>query len=127
MSEIATLFAALADPTRLRLLYLVKDGEICVCFLQGVLQTNQPKISRHLAYLKRAGLVAARKEGKWMHYCLKRQPADSQKLLQQAFDSLARAPQIRSDVQRLKNIRCCPSRYGISDPLRPGTGKCKAA
>src|SRR5882757_8047064 len=104
MRDLSLFFAALADENRLRLLYLMKEGEICVCFLQGVLQTNQPKISRHLAYLKRAGLVAARKEGKWMHYCLKRQPTDSQKLLQQAFDSLARAPQIRCDVQRLNNI-----------------------
>lgn len=61
-------FAALADRTRLRLLNMLGDAEVCVCFFAEVLETNQPKISRHLAYLKRAGLVAARRDGKWMHY-----------------------------------------------------------
>lgn len=61
-------FAALADRTRLRLLNLIGDDEICVCFFPEVIGTNQPKISRHLAYLKRAGLVSARRDGKWMHY-----------------------------------------------------------
>src|ERR671939_155167 len=62
------LFRALADRTRLRLLNLMAAGEVCVCFFVEVLGTNQPKISRHLAYLRRAGVVAARREGKWMHY-----------------------------------------------------------
>ena len=63
-------FAALADKTRLRLLNLMRDGEVCVCFFAGALGTNNPKISRHLAYLKRAGLVKGRRDGKWMHYSL---------------------------------------------------------
>src|SRR3982074_3082788 len=66
--EIEILFRALADRTRLRLLSLMGDDEICVCFLVEVLKTNQPKISRHLAYLRRAGVVASRREGKWMNY-----------------------------------------------------------
>ena len=66
MREIALFYSALSDETRLRLLSLMKDGEVCVCHLQGVLKTNQPKISRHLAYLRRAGLVEARRDGKWM-------------------------------------------------------------
>jgi ArsR family transcriptional regulator, arsenate/arsenite/antimonite-responsive transcriptional repressor len=61
-------FQALADPTRLRLLNLLADGEVCVCHLVEVLGTNQPKVSRHLAYLRRAGLVTARRQGTWMHY-----------------------------------------------------------
>src|SRR5256885_3173375 len=61
-------FLALADRTRLRLLSLMGETEVCVCFFVEVLRTNQPKISRHLAYLRRAGVVAARREGKWMHY-----------------------------------------------------------
>ena len=65
-------FAALADKTRLRLLNLMRDGEVCVCFFAGALGTNNPKISRHLAYLKRAGLVAGRRDGKWMHYSIVR-------------------------------------------------------
>lgn len=61
-------FAALADRTRLRLVNMMSSDEICVCFFAEVIETNQPKISRHLAYLKRAGLVTARRDGKWMHY-----------------------------------------------------------
>ena len=64
------LFRALADPTRLRLLNLMTSGEVCVCYFVEILGTSQPKISRHLAYLRRAGLVAARRDGKWIHYRL---------------------------------------------------------
>src|SRR4051794_37832610 len=71
MRNLALFYSALADVNRLRLLNLMKDGELCVCFLQGVLQTNQPKVSRHLAYMRKAGLVEARREGKWMYYRLK--------------------------------------------------------
>jgi ArsR family transcriptional regulator len=66
--DVELFFSALADKTRLRLLNLMRDGEVCVCFFASTLGTNNPKISRHLAYLKRANLVAARREGKWMHY-----------------------------------------------------------
>jgi len=61
-------FAALADKTRLRLLNLMRDREICVYFFTEVLGSSQPKISRHLAYLRNAGVVTARREGKWMYY-----------------------------------------------------------
>src|ERR1700736_1866595 len=64
------LFRALADRTRLRLLNLIADKEICVCYFVEILRISQPKISRHLAYLRRTGMVAARREGKWMHYRL---------------------------------------------------------
>src|SRR5579864_8771836 len=64
------LLRALADPTRLRLLNLIADREICVCYLVEILRISQPKVSRHLAYLRRAGIVASRREGKWMHYRL---------------------------------------------------------
>src|SRR3954470_7972178 len=68
-------FSALADRTRLRLLNLLRGGEVCVCFFAGTLETNNPKISRHLASLKSASLVTARRDGKWMHYSINR-PAD---------------------------------------------------
>ncbi|MGA8297883.1 MAG: metalloregulator ArsR/SmtB family transcription factor, partial [Terriglobales bacterium] len=67
-ANLAGLFAALADPTRLRLLNLIAGREVCVCYFVEILRQGQPKISRHLAYLRKAGLVAARREGKWMHY-----------------------------------------------------------
>ena len=73
--DLSLLFAALADRTRLRLLNLIADREICVCYLVEILRISQPKVSRHLAYLRRAGMVASRREGKWMHYRL-RMPAD---------------------------------------------------
>jgi ArsR family transcriptional regulator len=64
----AFVFKTLSDPTRLRLLNLLACGETCVCELTDTLRVVQPKVSRHLAHLKRAGLVEARREGKWMHY-----------------------------------------------------------
>src|SRR5579864_8578975 len=66
--DLALLFAALSDRTRLRLLNLMDGREVCVCYFVEILGQSQPKISRHLAYLRRAGVVAARREGKWMHY-----------------------------------------------------------
>ena len=64
------LFQALGDRTRVRLLNLMSDGEVCVCFFVEVLDEPQPKISRHLAYLRSAGLVSARREGKWANYAI---------------------------------------------------------
>src|ERR1700733_8315095 len=61
-------FQALGDNTRLRLLNLMGEQEVCVCYFVEILGAPQPKISRHLAYLRGAGIVAARREGKWMHY-----------------------------------------------------------
>jgi ArsR family transcriptional regulator len=118
MRELALFYAALADKNRLRLLHAMRDGEICVCFLQGVLQTNQPKVSRHLAYLKRAGLVKSRRQGKWMHYRLSELPAPLRKILLQTLDCLRTEPEIKKDGERLKQISCCPSRYGLADPGR---------
>jgi ArsR family transcriptional regulator len=67
-SEAALLFKTLADPTRLQLLNLLACGETCVCELADTLRVVQPKVSRHLARLKRARLVDARRGGKWTHY-----------------------------------------------------------
>lgn len=68
--DLELLFRALADKTRLRLLNLISDGEICVCYFVEIFSENQSKISRHLAYLRRARIVEARRDGKWMHYRL---------------------------------------------------------
>ena len=70
LTELEALFKALADTTRLRILGLLIAGEICVCHIHESLRIPQPKASRHLAYLRRAGLVEARREGLWMHYRL---------------------------------------------------------
>jgi ArsR family transcriptional regulator, arsenate/arsenite/antimonite-responsive transcriptional repressor len=72
LASLETVFKALADRTRLRILGLLLDGEICVCDIHDSLGLPQPKTSRHLAYLRRAGLVEARKDGLWVHYRLAR-------------------------------------------------------
>lgn len=68
VGALARLCAALADPTRLRILSLLRDGEVCVCDIHGSLGVPQPTASRHLSYLRRHGLVTARKDGLWVHY-----------------------------------------------------------
>lgn len=106
MRDLTLFYAALADETRLRLLSLMRDREVCVCYLQEVLKTNQPKISRHLAYLKKAGLVEVRRDGKWAHYRLKKQETDLQKVISQTLSRLGREAQVRKDLQRLKQVGC---------------------
>jgi len=83
-----TLFKALADRTRLRILSLLLSGEVCVCDIYSSLGIAQPKASRHLAYLRRAGLVSARKEGLWVHYKLAQLPDP---VLQAVVDAAAHA------------------------------------
>ena len=106
---IELLFKALADQTRLRLINLMGDDEVCVCFFVEVLKTNQPKISRHLAYLKRAGVVAARREGKWMHYRIV-EPSDphAAKIFREVRAWLENAPAMQTDRARLRKICCAP-------------------
>ena len=116
MKAYATLFAALADENRLRLLHLMRDGEMCVCYLQGTLNTNQPKVSRHLAYLRRAGLVEARRQGKWMYYSLKKQQPKVQRILKEILGAIGYESQSKRDVQRAKRIQCAPSQFGLSTP-----------
>lgn len=108
-TSIALLFKALADQTRLRLINLIGDEEICVCFFVEVLKTNQPKISRHLAYLKRAGVVAARRDGKWMHYRLV-EPEDphAARIFREVRSWLSDNPAMASDRTRLRKICCAP-------------------
>jgi ArsR family transcriptional regulator len=88
LDQLTALYAALADPTRLRILALLADGEICVCNIHDSLGVPQPTASRHLAYLRRAGLVAARRDGIWMHYRVVR-PADA--VLAAVFDAAIHA------------------------------------
>ena len=106
MRDVVSFYAALSDKTRLRLLSLMTRGEVCVCHLQGALQTNQPKISRHLACLRKAGLVEARRDGRWTHYRLKKPEGDMGKILSQTLNHLKLEPQIKRDFQRLKRVAC---------------------
>lgn len=103
------LFRALADPTRLRLLNLMSEQEICVCYFIEVIGAPQPKISRHLAYLRRAGIVEARREGKWMHYRLT-MPRDSHaaSILKTTIDALKADKDMQRDCERLDRACCGP-------------------
>ena len=100
------LFKALADPTRLRLINLLGDEELCVCSCVEILNTNQPKVSRHLAYLRRAGLVTARRDGKWTHYRLT-EPTDTHlaMIFTELRTSLANDPQMQRDKAQLETTK----------------------
>jgi ArsR family transcriptional regulator len=107
--RIAFLFKALADPTRLRLINLIGDDEVCVCFFVEVLNINQPKISRHLAYLRRAGVVSGRREGKWIHYRLVEPPdPHAANIFREVRAALPNDPAMKSDRARLEKICCAP-------------------
>lgn len=102
-------FRALADRTRLRLLNLMGADEVCVCFFVEILKTNQPKISRHLAYLRRAGIVDARREGQWMHYrIVEPSDPDAARVLKDVMTWLVNDSEMQRDRQRLVKICCAP-------------------
>src|ERR1051325_3706229 len=105
------LFQALGDATRLRILGLLLTGEVCVCHIHESLKVSQPKASRHLAYLRRAGLVQTRKEGLWVHYRLADVADPVMAALKQAVNhALGHLPGVQRDAQRLqrKNGCCLP-------------------
>jgi ArsR family transcriptional regulator, arsenate/arsenite/antimonite-responsive transcriptional repressor len=99
-------FKACSDRTRLRILnLLVAEEEVCVCFLVEVFGTNQPKISRHLAYLKKAGLVDSRKEGLWVYYRLSKQlSGQTQKILDCLTECFMEVEELGADIQKLRLI-----------------------
>jgi len=102
-------FRALADRTRLRLLNLMRADEVCVCFFVEILKTNQPKISRHLAYMRRAGIVGARREGPWMHYrIVEPSDADAARVLKDVLSWLANDREMQRDRDRLVKVCCAP-------------------
>src|SRR5215210_276430 len=102
-------FRALADRTRLQLLNLLRTDEVCVCFFVETLKTNQPKISRHLAYLRRAGIVGARRQGQWMHYrVVEPADADAARVLKEVMSWLANDQDMQRDRERLIKVCCAP-------------------
>lgn len=108
--NLENLFKALADRTRLRLISLIGDSEVCVCFFVAILKTSQPKVSRHLAYLRRAGIVSARREGKWMHYRLTEPPDDhAAHIFREVRASLAEHPELQRDRDQLLKVCCAPN------------------
>lgn len=105
-------FHALSDPTRLRCLALLHArGELCVCELTRALGVSQPKISRHLALLRELGIVAARREGVWMHYHLHPAlPAWMLEVLRIALESYLASPAGQADRAALSSqiLSCSP-------------------
>jgi ArsR family transcriptional regulator, arsenate/arsenite/antimonite-responsive transcriptional repressor len=107
--DLEKFFVALSDRNRLRLINLMRDDEVCVCFFVEILKMPQPKVSRHLAYLRRAGIVEARREGKWMHYRIV-PPSDeyAARILRDVREYLATDREMQQDRTRLIKV-CCAS------------------
>jgi ArsR family transcriptional regulator, arsenate/arsenite/antimonite-responsive transcriptional repressor len=108
------MFRAFSDRTRLRILHVLLGGELCVGDLVAILQAPQPRISRHLAYLRKARLVTVRKSGLWSHYSLA--PAATpfhRKLLECLAKCFSEVPEVQADGRRADKIKksggCCPS------------------
>ena len=111
--NIELLFKALADRTRLRLINLIDEDEVCVCFFVEVLNTNQPKISRHLAYLRKAGMVSARRDGKWIHYRIVEPPDQhAANIFREVRTWLKNDPDMQNDRTRLAQI-CCATQLPV--------------
>jgi ArsR family transcriptional regulator len=109
LSGLETFFKALADTTRLRILGLLLTGEVCVCHIHESLRIPQPKASRHLAYLRRAGLVQARRQGLWMHYRMAELPDPVLRALSETLrHALTHLDAVHKDADRLqKKTGCC--------------------
>jgi ArsR family transcriptional regulator len=115
LASVEALFQALGDRTRLRILALLLTGEVCVCDIHESLDLPQPKVSRHLAYLRRAGLVETRRAGLWVHYRLATLEDPVLRTIQDAVShALSHVGDLRKDVTRLARRQCCA-------PLTPGT------
>ena len=127
--NLALFFAALSDQTRLRLLNLMNGREVCVCYFVEILGQGQPKISRHLAYLRKAGIVEARRDGKWMHYKIALpKHVGAAKVLSETLAILREERSMQADTARLQKACCSPGRTAALDgapiPLQVKTPEC---
>ncbi len=119
LDSLASLFQALGDSTRLRILGLLLSGEVCVCDIHESLKIPQPKASRHLAYLRKAGLVETRREGLWIHYRL---AGAVDPVVQAVADAVRHAlthmEAVKKDGERLRTrTGCCvPSPKELESP-----------
>jgi ArsR family transcriptional regulator len=137
VEELEKVLAALADRTRLRLLNLMRSGEICVCFFVDVLDEPQPKISRHLAVLRRVGLVSVRREAKWMHYSIAQPKHETaRRVFGETLKALRDDPDMQRDLAALTRA-CCSTRSPellkrapkpefIESRSQPGIGPCES-
>jgi ArsR family transcriptional regulator, arsenate/arsenite/antimonite-responsive transcriptional repressor len=103
IDELENVFKALADKTRLRILALLGNNEVCVCHIHDSLGLPQPTVSRHLAYLRKSGLVAARRDGVWMHYQISRALSPlARGIVGAAVDALQRVPATNQDRKQFQ-------------------------
>ena len=110
--DIERFFQALGDNTRLRLLNLMGDQEICVCYFVEILNQPQPKISRHLAYLRNAGIVTTRRDGKWMHYRIAMPPNEgAARVLQDILQWFKEEKTMQADRGKLAKACCTPEKF----------------
>lgn len=123
MADSVQLFKAMADETRLRTLNLLIKKELCVCEIVEALGVGQSKVSRHLAYLKNAGLVKDRREGAWMHYSLAPPTGPlHRKLVQWLAEAGDEIPSGAADLQTLAALEACGDTCGREED-RPGTSR----
>jgi ArsR family transcriptional regulator len=108
--RVPAMFRALGDPTRVRILHLLRAGELCVCDLMGILGVPQAKTSRHLRYLLRTGLLTVREAGPWSYYSLAPATTEFHRRLLECLDA---SPVDAADARRAARIRkeggCCPA------------------
>jgi ArsR family transcriptional regulator len=115
MTQLARLFRALADTNRLRILNILSHRSLCVCDMQSVLGLPQPFISRHLAYLRRAGLVRDRREGMRVVYSLATQDPCVRSLSKFLTEEFSRHAEFATDIEKLWAEACCM----IPSPIEP--------
>ena len=115
-ASVNTMFRAFSDSTRLRILHLLLNGELCVCDIVSVLRVPQPTASRHLAYLRKAGLIVKRKQGLWAYYKLTDATSPFHRSLIKCLRECFRdVPEIASDAKRASRQHiCCQASEGTS-------------
>lgn len=117
LDDLESLFKALADSTRLRILGLLLTGEVCVCHIHESLKVPQSKASRHLAYLRNTGLVQTRREGQWVHYRLADTASPvARTVIEAVRHALTHMDTVRKDASRLtRKTGCCLPMASNSD------------
>ncbi len=123
MDDLLTIFKALSEETRLRILKLLENGELCVCDLVASLDMSQPKVSFHLNVLKESGLIRDRRQGKWTHYRIETADMFRRMLLLSVVEKIDRGI-VAGDIARLNGfIGAKPPRPGVI-PLKKSGGRC---
>lgn len=122
MKELVTIFKALSDETRLRILKLLEHGELCVCDMVAAFDMIQPKVSFHLGVLKQAGLLKDRKDGKWMHYRIDDSDLFKRLLVLSVVEKIP-SGMMEEDLKRLEGFHESKARVVPIDTCCAGRGR----